>query len=67
MEKQELNDAIEGIQFELNRFQTRLIEYSNRAKYYKWAQRGCKESAALRRSAMDLKNELTKITQSGGY
>jgi len=62
-----LDQTLEKIQLELNRFQTRLIEYQQRAKEDKYASHGCKESASLRRSALDLKAELTNLTQSTGY
>lgn len=67
MEKITLDASLDDVQAELNRFQTKLIEYRKRAENDKWAQRGCKQSASLRRSALDLKQELTKITQSIGY
>lgn len=67
MEKENINDVLVGIQSELNRFQSRLIDYQERAKDDPGARYGCKESGALRRAALDLKNELTRITQSIGY
>lgn len=62
--KTRLNDNLEQVQQELNRFQTKLIEYQQRIARDQWASHGCKESGALRRSALDLKQSLTLITQA---
>lgn len=51
------------VQKELKRFNKRLEEMIVRAKADSYAFYGCKESGALKRGAMDLKNELTKITK----
>ena len=55
-------ETIDEIQLELNRFQTRLIDARKRLSNDSYAEYGCKETGALRRAALDLKNELTKIT-----
>lgn len=55
---------IKDVEVELDRFQKRLKEAKVRylesgdCMFY-----GCKESASLKRSALDLKSELTKITK----
>jgi len=57
-----LEDII-SVEYELIRFQTRIQEAKKRFEKDKWAYTGCKESGALKRGAMDLKNELTKLTR----
>lgn len=52
------------VEKELERFSKRLQEAKVRIQggdYYPSS--GCKETGALKRSALDLKNELTKLTQ----
>ena len=56
-------ETIEEVEIEINRFKQRLKAAKKRAKEDKYWLRGCKETAALKRAALDLKNELTKITQ----
>jgi predicted nucleic acid-binding Zn-ribbon protein len=51
------------VQNEINRFQERLSEMRKRANKDEYAFQGCKESGTLKRSAMDLKNELIKLTK----
>lgn len=56
--------AIEEVEAELIRFEKRLKAVKERAKKDPYYLRGCKETAALKRSALDLKNELTKLNQT---
>lgn len=51
------------VEKEVERFQLRLFSIKQRIKDDKYALMGCKESGALRRSALDLKMELTKLTR----
>jgi hypothetical protein len=55
-------ETINEVEKELERFSKRLQEAKIRFTKDKWAYAGCKESGALKRSALDLKNELTKLT-----
>lgn len=66
MQKELLNNVIQDVQAELVRFQDKMVAYVTRAADDPEIQRGSRESAALRRGALDLKNELTRITQSIG-
>lgn len=66
-EKQMLIDVLDDVQQELKRFQSKLIEYRDRANGDRWKGVGTKEAGAFKRAALDLKNELTKITQSRQY
>lgn len=60
MEK--LKDVILDVEKETQRFIKKLNQYKDRAKLERLY---CsKESGALKRSAQDLKRELTRITQS---
>ena len=54
------------VQVELERFDRKLRECLKRLRKDKFANYGCKETGAVRRAALDLKNELTKITQHYG-
>jgi len=51
------------IKSEIKRFNKRLDAAIDRFKKEEYAKFGCKESGAVRRGALDLKNELTKITK----
>ena len=56
--------TINEVEQELERFSKRLQEAKTRIQgdnYFRFS--GSKETAALKRSALDLKNELTKLTQ----
>jgi hypothetical protein len=56
---------IKEVKKELARFNSRLLAVESRINGEDdmlWLT-GCKETGALRRAAMDLKNELTKITK----
>lgn len=57
-------ETIQEVEKELERFQNRLKAAKQRVSkdgYHRWS--GSKETAALKRAALDLKNELTKLTQ----
>ena len=54
---------IEGVEREIVRFSARLASAKNRAHKDKFTFHGCKETGAVKRGAMDLKNELTKLTK----
>lgn len=57
-------ETIQEIEIELARFQKRLSEAKKRIQEDNYSRySGCKETAALKRAALDLKNELTKITK----
>jgi len=57
-------EIIKEVESELERFQKRLKALKHRTKKEgDYLFRGCKETAALKRAALDLKNELTKLTQ----
>jgi len=57
-------ETIKEVEAELERFSKRLQEAKKRMKDDPWIQHsGSKQTAALKRSALDLKNELTKLTQ----
>lgn len=56
-------EHIISVEYELIRFQKRIQDAKIRFTEDKWAYAGCKESGALKRGAMDLKNELTKLTR----
>lgn len=58
----ELKD-LENIKKELVRFKTRLDAAIKRVKEDTSALYGCKETGAVKRAALDLKMELTKITR----
>jgi hypothetical protein len=62
-----IDNVLDEVEAETNRFLTRLKEARFRFNADQYGASGSKESAALRRSALDLKQELTKITQSTGY
>ena len=51
------------VEKEVERFQLRLFAIKQRIKDDKYALMGCKESGALKRAALDLKIELTKLTR----
>lgn len=56
-------ELLEEVENEIKRFSQKLKEAKIRFKEDKYASYSCKESGAIKRSAMDLKNELTKITK----
>jgi uncharacterized protein YdcH (DUF465 family) len=51
---------LKKLKAELKRFETRLNEAIVRLEKDEYAQYGCKETGALKRSSIDLKNEMTK-------
>ena len=53
---------LEDIKKELIRFKIRLDSAIKRVREDKYALHGCKETGAVKRGALDLKMELTKIT-----
>jgi len=58
-------ETIEAIEKEIERFEIRLDAAKTRLqadKSLQWS--GCKETGALKRSALDLKNELTKLNKT---
>lgn len=70
MGKPRLKDILDDVEKETERFLARLKvarlkikETYNENSYGGWIPNS-KQNASLRRSALDLKNELTKITQS---
>lgn len=60
-------EVLKEVELELKRFKKKLDlaikEQSEKAEY----SRPCKNYAAAKRAAMDLKNELTKLTQDSKY
>ena len=56
-----LKELVE-IKAETDRFEKRLNGAIRRLEIDQYAYQGCKETGAVRRAALDLKNELTKIT-----
>lgn len=50
------------VKAEIKRFSKKLEEVLVRLQNDDMAKYGCKETGAIRRAALDLKNELTKIT-----
>ena len=56
-------EHINEVELELKRFEKRLKVAKERFTEDNYAKYGCKESGALKRGAMDLKNELTKLTR----
>ncbi len=58
-----LEDILD-VEFEIVRFQKKMAAAKKRiAEEGEYTLRGCKETGALKRGALDLKNELTKITR----
>ena len=55
--------VLREIEAEAQRFITRLHDSVLRMKEDDYYRHGCKQSGALKRAALDLKNELTRITQ----
>lgn len=57
-------ELLEEVELETLRFLKKLKEAKVRLKLDKFARYGVKETGAVKRSALDLKNELTRITQN---
>lgn len=55
-------EDLKNIKKEITRFNTRLNAAIERVEEDHYAIYGCKETGAVRRAALDLKMELTKIT-----
>jgi hypothetical protein len=53
--------SIKEIRTELKRFNKRLIEAEKRLQSDYMAKYGCRETGALKRAALDLKMELTRL------
>jgi hypothetical protein len=51
------------VETEMKRFQERMEAAKTRIAADSWAVQGCKETGALKRAAMDLKNCLTTLTK----
>lgn len=69
---QKLSEVLEDVKAETLRFLKKLEECQKRTerendKQNGWEITTTKENGAVRRAALDLKNELTKITQSTNY
>lgn len=60
-------ELLNEVEIETKRFLKKLSQAKKRIKDDKWALHGCKETGAIKRSAIDLKNELTRISTSVGY
>lgn len=56
-------EDLKDVSLELKRFEIKLKEAIKRASVDDFFIYGCKESGAVKRAALDLKNELTKITK----
>ena len=56
-------EDLKSIKKEIARFNTRLNAAIKRVEEDTYAIYGCKETGAVRRAALDLKMELTKITK----
>ena len=55
------------VEQETKRFLKKVKETKERLKIDNYAHHGCKETGAVRRASLDLKNELTRITTSTAY
>lgn len=60
-------DLLNEVENEAKRFLKKLQNAKVRIKDDNRAVYGCKETGAVKRAALDLKNELTRITTSGRY
>lgn len=56
-------ENLKDIEQEIKRFNKKLKECKERIEKDSSANYGCRETGALKRAALDLKNELTKITK----
>ncbi len=57
-------DDIISVEYEMIRFQKRIADTKKRIEEEgMYLLSGCRETGALKRGAMDLKNELTKLTK----
>ena len=60
-------ELLNEVEKETKRFLKKLQETKDRLKCDKHAVYGCKETGAVRRASLDLKNELTRITTNKSY
>ncbi len=60
-------ELLNEVESETKRFLKKLKETKARLSKDDYAKYGCKETGAIKRSALDLKNELTRITQASAY
>jgi len=60
-------ELLNEVEIETKRFLKKLTEAKKRVEEDKYATHGCKETGAIKRASLDLKNELTRITTSTGY
>lgn len=60
-------ELLREVEAETKRFLKKLDMAKKRIQEDQYAVHGCKETGAIKRSALDLKNELTRITQSTAY
>lgn len=61
------DELLKDVELETKRFLRKLEATKKRLKADESMKYGCKETGALRRAALDLKNELTRITQYDIY
>jgi len=57
-------ENLKDVKKELQRFEKKLDDCLVRIATDSFALQGCKETGAVKRGALDLKNELTKITKT---
>ena len=55
------------VEIETKRFLKKLAATKKRIKEDQYAVNGCKETGAIKRASLDLKNELTRISQSQSF
>lgn len=60
-------ELLNEVEVEARRFLKKLAEAKKRIKEDSYALYGCKETGAIKRASIDLKNELTRISQSTSY
>ena len=60
-------ELLNEVEIETKRFLKKLAQAKKRIKDDNRALYGCKETGAIKRSAIDLKNELSRISTSVGY
>lgn len=57
-------ELLQKVELEAIRFINKVKECKSRLVEVEWSSSGLKETGAVKRAALDLKNELTRITQS---
>lgn len=60
-------ELLNEVEVEARRFLKKLTAVKKRIKEDSYALYGCKETGAIKRASIDLKNELTRISQSTSY